>query len=150
MDKKGKKEPDNKPSDKVPDDLEEKFTNSDCGPKLEVNANPPGDEIDINHDNINQAEAVAAAEAIEADVQQADAAPLVGDEIDLLHPPVLDFHHLDNALQHVQGHMDSMMHNLGGLQVGALWGNWGGRRMLAIKSIGFLEKLTALSSQLGI
>ena len=118
MDKKGKKEPDNPSSDKVPDDLEEIFTNSNCGPELEVNANPPGDEIDINHDNINQAEAAAAAEAVEEanNAPQADAAPLVGDEIDLLHPPVLDFHHLDNALQHVQGHMDTMMHNLGGLQ----------------------------------
>ena len=116
MDKKGKKEPD-KPSDKVSDDLEEILNTPDCGPELEVNANPPGDEIDINHDNINQAEAEAAAEAeVEANVQQAEAAPQVGDEIDLLHPPVLDFHHLDNALQHVQGHMDTMMHNLGGLQ----------------------------------
>merc|ERR1719336_1958023 len=31
-------------------------------------------------------------------------------------PPVIDFNQLDNALQHVQGHMDTMMHNLGGLQ----------------------------------
>jgi len=31
-------------------------------------------------------------------------------------PPVIDFNQLDNALQHVQGHMDNMMHNLGGLQ----------------------------------
>ena len=112
MDKRGKEDPDSS-LDKVSDDLEEVFTNSNSGPELEVNPDPPGDEIDINHDNINQAEAEAAAEANE---QQADAAPLVGDEIDLLHPPVLDFHHLDNALQHVQGHMDTMMHNLGGLQ----------------------------------
>eukprot|EP00090_Calanus_glacialis_P047120 TRINITY_DN9582_c0_g1_i1.p1 TRINITY_DN9582_c0_g1~~TRINITY_DN9582_c0_g1_i1.p1 ORF type:complete len:933 (-),score=247.46 TRINITY_DN9582_c0_g1_i1:82-2880(-) len=46
-----------------------------------------------------------------------------GDEIDVMdlenpfaQPPVIDFNQLDNALQHVQGHMDNMMHNLGGLQ----------------------------------
>ena len=42
-----------------------------------------------------------------------------GDEIDAplyIVQPGIDFHQLDSALQHVQGHMDSMMHNLGGLQ----------------------------------
>ena len=74
------------------------------------NPNPPGDEIDNNP-------AEPAGPAAEL------AAPLP-DEIDAINnaavnihmPPVIDFHQLDNALQHVQGHMDNMMQNLGGLQ----------------------------------
>ena len=145
------KDPD-EPSGK--DDLEEKFEMNEArSGEFEMTGNPPGDEIDINHDNINEAEAAAAAP--DAVVIPAAVAPPLGDEIDVMEdhvlpPPVIDFHQLDNALQHVQGHMDSMMHNLGGLQVGALWGDWGGRRMLAIKSIGLLATLTALSSQIGI
>ena len=76
----------------------------------EGNPNHPGDEIDNNPGDPGPAAEPAAA-------------PLP-DEIDAMEnaianvimPPVIDFHQLDNALQHVQGHMDNMMQNLGGLQ----------------------------------
>ena len=118
MDNKDKKDSSDKYLDKVGDDLEEKFEiNETRSGELELGGQPPGDEIDINHDNINEAVAGAADEA-----PVAGGAPPVGDEIDVMNenavpPPVIDFHQLDSALQHVQGHMDTMMHNLGGLQV---------------------------------
>ena len=76
------------------------------------NPNHPGDEIDNN----------PAAPAGPAEEQ---AAPLP-DEIDAINNaavnlpaaiPVAEynFHQLDNALQHVQGHMDNMMQNLGNI-----------------------------------
>ena len=95
------------------DVLEENFgdgDNSNTDEAGEGNPNHPGDEIDNNPGDPGPAPEPAAA-------------PLP-DEIDamenaianVINPPVIDFHQLDNALQHVQGHMDNMMQNLGGLQ----------------------------------
>ena len=118
QDQEGKDFSENYP-DKVGDDLEEKFDmNETRSGELELGGQPPGDEIDINNEHINDA-----AEAVDGDeLPVAAVAPPVGDEIDVMNdnvvpPPVIDFNQLDNALQHVQGHMDTMMHNLGGLQV---------------------------------
>ena len=97
------------------DELEENFgeghnaQNDEAGAG-EGNPNHPGDEIDNNPGDPGPA-------------AEPEAAPLP-DEIDAMEnaianvimPPVIDFHQLDNALQHVQGHMDNMMQNLGGLQ----------------------------------
>ena len=100
------------------DVLEENFgVNDNANNDEAVEGNPnnhPGDEIDHNP---------AAAQGPGPAAEPA-AAPLP-DEIDVMehaianvinHPPINDFHQLDNALQHVQGHMDNMMQNLGGLQ----------------------------------
>ena len=95
------------------DVLEENFGEGDNANNDEAgegNPNHPGDEIDNNPgDPGPAAEPAAAPLPDEIDAME-------NAMVNAINPPVIDFHQLDNALQHVQGHMDNMMQNLGGLQ----------------------------------